>query len=299
MAWKSRAYQGEQEMRKNEIIKTVLCCLTVLFVGSAAMAAIVDEDFSTDPSARGWVTVNDSSESPTFKWVGVTEDVPPVTVEKALGENVHRAAEEAIYVSLGQTFTQNNSFSAKFGAGTVYIGANTYQDAKFGFMNSTNLFLNGTPDTYNNVDVLGMVLSNHNYNVCAMQARVFTSSGVERNNGAWKYIDRPEDKVVGLYAEQSYQLEYSAGAGANGAGQLVLTRYILGDYTTVVNTQVVDLQVGDTFAVDSFGMFAGHGTYNSSDGFHVGLDDVVITPEPATMGLLVMGGVCALLRKKH
>ncbi|MBN1436155.1 MAG: hypothetical protein JW936_03695 [Sedimentisphaerales bacterium] len=215
------------------------------------------EDFGTDPTARSWVDTSATN----FDYG------PGLYVS---GSNVREHVVEGYYRPLGRSYTQDDFFWATFDAGynsTVV----SQQELRIGFFNQNDWFV-ADPSPINAVC---MWLYNGwapEYSARA-NANIVTDNRTLLVGTAWN--PAPRDVFV------SHLLVYTPGSGANGAGQLQLTAYNLGDYGgAAIYASVVDLYAGDTFTVDSFGVFTGHRSENNTDGLYFWMNRVETIAEP-------------------
>ena len=102
--------------------RMALGAAAAVFVGlaGAAGAALVTETFDTDPAARGWVGINNTSGGNSFAFVssdGLGNNVGADTTSGEVGGLMVRSPTEASYgvsisgsLSLAQSFTASGSF---------------------------------------------------------------------------------------------------------------------------------------------------------------------------------------------
>ena len=242
-------------MRRSEIMKVFLCCLAVVICSSGiAMGGIyISEDFSD--GGQNWV---DASENNFGYGPG----------QYISGLNIRRERIEAYYIPLGEILTQDDNFTARFDM--KYLNASpSYNAMTLGFLQATgtgNWF-----DSTSATNVVGLDLyhgASYPDAQTSYKAKLADSEGTPHVS-AYKYAPHT--------VFQSYQLDYTAGAGAAGVGQLELNVFAEGDYDgTPIWTLTTDMQAGETFTVDAFGMFTGHNTATGADGFTVYVDNVEI-----------------------
>ncbi len=238
--------------------KTLCFIAVVLGFSVMAMGGInVSEDFSS--GSPGWVDASPDN----FKY-GPGQYLS--------GFNIRREKVEAYYIPLGETLTQDDNFASRFDM--KYLNGNaSYEVFHIGFFQSTGVdnWFDNTIAT-NNLNVEYYHNGTYTDAQTTYKARIKDSVGTIHTS-AYKYAPHTDF--------QSYQLQYTAGAGADGVGQLVLTVFAQGDYSgTPIWTLTTDLLAGETFTVDAFGMFSGHITAVGSDGFTAYMDNVEIVTQP-------------------
>jgi hypothetical protein len=268
-------------MKWTVIVASVVALLSAM----AGADLIITEDFSSNPAARGWV---DTSPPTDFFNFG--------SGQYASGYNIKRHLEEAYYVPLGRKLDETLPLRVQFDANYLGSGVTSHQGVNYGFFNSTTWFEDGTPDAFDPRDTVFMIL-NHDGSPDprgSAWVRVATTAEALRQDATHYTVTNNQFN--------SYELVYTPEAGANNAGQVVLTGYAPGDIGgTPLFTSTADLQAGDAFEVDAFGIFTGHLPGNSSDGFNVFLDNVTVfvpIPEPAAFGLLAGLLLCLHRRRR-
>lgn len=261
---------------------------------NAALAGTIVEDFTTDPTANGWIDASANN----FEWHAGTGSI---LGGPGFSGSTQSHLEEAFYVDLGATLTEADNFSASWEATRrAAAGSFTNQESYIGFFNSGNWFLNGASETFNPVDVVAAGYwdaANPPHEHLNVWARGVTSSGTFRD-GVMQDVGGVPASATGITYE--YDLTYTAGAGANAAGQIVVDISLGG---VLQWSQTSDLQVGDTFSVNSFGIFTGHTGFNDTPGWTAAwpLDNVVVNiPEPTSLVLLGLGALsmCSCGRKR-
>jgi len=259
----------------------VAICITVL--PTVALAETITEDFNSDPTiSRGWV---DHIPGPNEFDVNLWQAGPIVEGEMTLAyirsNNILRHVEDAYYLPLSLNYNQDSSLSAKFRIFFIQDHIQTYSIFRVGFFNKDEWFAGGTPDVYdaeNTVDATFQQAGTHADAKGSLRATCLPDD-CDPNT------DRREsdpEKFLEIVGGQYFHLTYTAGAGANSAGQVVVDWYGNDDtYTTLVDSVAADLEVGDTFNVNAFGFFTGHMTditgTTTWGGMQPAFDDVEIT----------------------
>jgi len=233
----------------------------------------ITEDFTTDPSLdpNSWV---DHIPGPNDFDVNLWW-----TNGYVRSNNIARHVEDGYYLPLSLHYNQDSSLRAKFRIFFIQDHIQSFEVFRVGFFNKDEWFDNPDPDNpydaENTVDATFQQAGTHADAKGSLRATCLPDDcdpDTERR-------ESDPEKFLEVVGGQYFHLIYTAGAGANSAGQVVVDWYGNDStYTTLVDSVAADLEVGDTFNVNSFGIFTGHMTdYPDTGATQPALDDVEIT----------------------
>ena len=222
----------------------------MMVLPTLALGEVITEDFSDDPNVRGWVDHIEADNNLYYGGGYVRSD------------NISREVEDAFYVPLSQNYTEDTALSAKFSINLIQDHIASQEIFRVGFFNKDEWFDDtANPDTYdaeNTVDAAFQKLGTDPNYKGSLRATCLP-------DGSDYLFERVESVQANIEAAgtQYFLLTYTPGTGANSAGQVAVSLYPDNTYGTATWTATADLEIGDTFNINAFGIFTGHLTSNT------------------------------------